>query len=302
MELNIDNRITNEKKNNCTTLIISSNDTLQDVKIKIKKNLGISLDLNRIGLFFETEKDSKKSKILLSSNNKKISEYGIKDGSLIIIKDLGFQMKWRTVYIIEYLGPLLISILFFWSRGHFNGPFVTSIAFLMIAFHYSKRIIESIYVHEFSRDTMPIKNLFVNCAYYWILFGVLCCSSIFSPSYNTSAHFLGNFRFVFALFFFLSQLKNLKCHLIQKKLKEDNKGERGIPTGEGFELVSCANYFWEFISWLNFAFYTGHWSSFLFCFTGLFIMSKWAIEKHSNYKKTFANYPKNRKAIIPYIL
>ena len=85
-------------------------------------------------------------------------------------------------------------------------------------------------------------------------------------------------------------------------MKSENNGERGILSGEGFELVSCANYFWEFISWLNFAIYTGHWSSFLFCFAGLFIMSKWAIEKHKNYKKTFSNYPKSRKAIIPYVL
>jgi very-long-chain enoyl-CoA reductase len=120
MEIKIDNKITKDTKDSYKTLIISSNDTLLEVKSKIKNSLGISVELNRIGIIYETEKDNKKNKTLLSSNNKKISDYGIKEGALLVIKDLGFQINRRTVYILEYLGPILISMLFFWNRGHFK--------------------------------------------------------------------------------------------------------------------------------------------------------------------------------------
>ncbi len=120
MEVKIDNKITKDTKDSYKTLIISSNDTLLEVKSKIKNSLGISVELNRIGIIYETEKDNKKNKTLLSSNNKKISDYGIKEGALLVIKDLGFQINRRTVYILEYLGPILISMLFFWNRGHFK--------------------------------------------------------------------------------------------------------------------------------------------------------------------------------------
>lgn len=40
----------------------------------------------------------------------------------------------------------------------------------------------------------------------------------------------------------------------------------------------------------------------LFAFAGFYQMAVWALGKHRNYQKEFLNYPKFRKAIIPFVL
>lgn len=42
-----------------------------------------------------------------------------------------------------------------------------SIAAACWSLHYAKRLLETIFVHRFSHSTMPIRNLFKNCIYYW---------------------------------------------------------------------------------------------------------------------------------------
>ncbi len=179
MEVKIKNNIS--RSNDLQSLIISTEDTLFHLRKKIKINLKVPIDINRIGISFES---SKGKRILMTSNERKVHQYEITQGTVITIKDLGYQIGYRTVYIIEYLGPILINTLFFWNKGHFNNHPVISLIFLMINFHYIKRILESIFVHIFSKDTMPFMNLFKNCTYYWGLFGLICCSQLYSTSYK----------------------------------------------------------------------------------------------------------------------
>lgn len=84
--------------------------------------------------------------------------------------------------------------------------------------------------------------------------------------------------------------------------------ERNIPKGGLFNLVSCANYTYEIFAWIGFCIMTGSIFAFLFMLQGAWQMRIWAIGKHRRYKKEFNGengtevYPKNRKALIPFVL
>nr|XP_057914902.1 3-oxo-5-alpha-steroid 4-dehydrogenase 2b isoform X2 [Doryrhamphus excisus] len=69
-----------------------------------------------------------------------------------------------------------------------------------------------------------------------------------------------------------------------------------------FEYVSAANYFGEILEWFGYAVATWGLPSLAFAvFTACFIGPR-AIYHHRYYKKTFKNYPKYRKALIPFLL
>lgn len=67
-------------------------------------------------------------------------------------------------------------------------------------------------------------------------------------------------------------------------------------------LVSCPNYTYEVGAWVSFSVMTQCLPAYLFAFAGFYQMAVWALGKHKNYRNEFKNYPKNRKAIIPFVL
>ncbi|ETW48447.1 hypothetical protein PFUGPA_01673 [Plasmodium falciparum Palo Alto/Uganda] len=95
---------------------------------------------------------------------------------------------------------------------------------------------------------------------------------------------------------------NLKCHLILRNLRPRGTKNRGIPHGYGFNHISCANYFYESLIWIIFSLITNTLTGYVFSFVATTQMTIWALKKHKNYKREFPNYPRNRKAIFPYIL
>lgn len=54
----------------------------------------------------------------------------------------------------------------------------------------------------------------------------------------------------------LCEYFNLDAHLRLKNLRPPGTKKRGIPTGQLFDLVSCANYFWEISGWFWFGLLT----------------------------------------------
>uniref|UniRef100_A0A914WV80 Ubiquitin-like domain-containing protein n=1 Tax=Plectus sambesii TaxID=2011161 RepID=A0A914WV80_9BILA len=95
-------------------------------------------------------------------------------GAQLYFRDLGPQIGWQTVFLIEYAGPLFIYPLF-WLRPSIiygskaSEPMaqVVNIACLAWSFHYAKRLFETVFIHRFSHGTMPQFNVVKNSSYYW---------------------------------------------------------------------------------------------------------------------------------------
>lgn len=230
---------------------------------------------------------------------------------VLYFKDLGMQVSYRLVFVIEYLGPLLIFPLFYAIRSiiypNIEGevPDLTltqKLGFAMVVFHFIKRELESLFIHRFSNATMPVLRLPINCSHYWILCGTNIAYYLFHPRY--SAPFEDNLPVIGALLltFFFSEMMNLATHVHLRNLRPRGSKERKIPYGYGFDITSCANYTWEILAWLSFCILTNTLVGWFFLLVATGQMTEWALKKHKQYKNQFPNYPKNRKAIIPFIL
>jgi len=241
-----------------------------------------------------------------------LSALGIKSGGKLYLKDLGPQIGWGTVFLAEYAGPLIIYLWMYTRPWIFYGanaatkPYaqVVHLAAGCYALHYSKRLLETVFVHRFSHATMPIRNLFKNCSYYWG-FTAYVAYHINHPLYTAPNDIQ---VYVAAALFVLSELGNLSIHLLLRDLRPPGSTVRKIPFPNSnpftqlFRFVSCPNYTYEFYAWLSFTVMTQCLPAGLFCAAGLFQMTVWALGKHRAYKKEFKSYPKGRKSIIPFII
>lgn len=101
---------------------------------------------------------------------------------------------------------------------------------------------------------------------------------------------------------------NVSADYALLRLKSDQTGGKivnngyKIPKGGMFEWVSCPNYFGEIMEWFGWALVTCCWAPFLFFLNTCSILILRALAHHKWYLDKFGeDYPKNRKAVIPFV-
>ncbi|EDV23202.1 uncharacterized protein TRIADDRAFT_58245 [Trichoplax adhaerens] len=119
--------------------------------------------------------------------------------------------------------------------------------------------------------------------------------------YSSKTTPLGDPRFIIGiLLFIIGFIINRYADLKLRNLRRENQGYV-IPSGGLFNYISCPNYFGEMIEWMGWAvgtFSLGGLAWFCFC-CATFIPR--ARHNHRWYKERFADYPSQRKALIPFI-
>ncbi|KAF4522213.1 hypothetical protein B566_EDAN007364 [Ephemera danica] len=250
---------------------LSSSTTVKDLKKQLyakKKNL-----------YPERQSFRLEAKGKSLNDNDTIGSLKLKGGAKIYLKDLGPQIGWKTVFLVEYAAGC-------WTL------------------HYAKRLLETLFVHRFSHATMPLRNLFKNSSYYW-LFTAYVAYHVNHPLFTPPCELQ---MYVGLAFFLLCEFGNLSIHLALRNLRPAGTTVRKIPMPTGnpftglFNLVSCPNYTYEFGSWAAFTALTQCLPAGIFALAGLYQMTVWAIGKHKIYKKEFPAYPKRRKSILPFII
>ena len=242
-----------------------------------------------------------------NSGDVSINSTGLRDQSTIYVKDLGPQIAWRTVFIVEYIGPLLIHPLVYAIRPYVypsalkEASQLQTLSCALICLHFLKREIETMFVHRFSAATMPVRNIFKNCAHYWILAGLNIAGWIYAPSAPTAKTANSIVPLAGIALFSIGELWNLYTHLVLRGLRSSGGKERNIPHGFGFRTVTCPNYTSETISWIGMFLASNMSLSVLFfAIVSTGQMMSWAKKKESRYRKEFGDkYKRKSYTMLP---
>ncbi|GJJ08708.1 hypothetical protein Clacol_002927 [Clathrus columnatus] len=272
------------------TLDVDQNATIEQVKRDIAKKLPKFLaERQKLSL-----KKDKANKAL--DDQATLISLGVDSNEELVVKDLGPQISWKTVFLVEYVGPLLIHPIFYYFPKfiygrNFEHSQLQKLIYLMIILHFVKRELETLF-----------------SAHYHIGSGLAIAWGVYGPSY--SAPSLKNtwqddpkiLQLAFGVWA-VAELLNLHSHITLRNLRPAGTKVRAIPKGLGFNLVSCPNYLWEIVGWAVISAITNSIYAHVFTILSAAQMLTWALKKHRNYKHEFGKeYPKNRKAMFPFLI
>lgn len=108
--------------------------------------------------------------------------------------------------------------------------------------------------------------------------------------------------FIIGIIIFISGfIINLQADHIIRNLREPGETEYKIPHGGMYKYVSCPNYLGEITEWAGWAVLTWSFPGLIFVAWTIANLSPRARSNHLWYLETFPDYPKNRKALVPFI-
>lgn len=205
---------------------------------------------------------------------------------------IGWLMMESTVVIVFFACRLI---------GDNPAGGLAQVLFLVFQSHYCYRAF--VFPFRMGRDgSMPI-FIVLSGMLFNVVNGYLNGRWLFTLAGPEHFDLTGLLRFVPGLLlFYTGMVINHRADGRLRRLRRSGGERYGIPHGGLFRLVSCPNYLGEIIEWAGWAILT--WSlpglAFL-AWTAANLVPR-ALHHHHWYRRTFPDYPPERKAIIPWLL
>jgi very-long-chain enoyl-CoA reductase len=200
----------------------------------------------------------------------------------------------RQGMLIVYSLPLLALGL---AGLPYAGAFtqVQLFVFGAIALSFLKRIFETLIVHKYS-GTMSIPTVGLIAGLYSLAAYLVAHAAKVTPLPALDTLF-----FVGAALYVIGFVSNYVHHKILADLRKDTL-DYVIPRGGLFNWVVCAHYLFEIMIWFGIFLMARNFAAFLTVAFIIAYLSARAVRTLQWYRQKFADFPSDRKAIIPFIL
>jgi protein-S-isoprenylcysteine O-methyltransferase Ste14 len=110
-------------------------------------------------------------------------------------------------------------------------------------------------------------------------------------------------RFLAGVTLFVGGLAlNLNADRTLRRLRTPGESGYRIPYGGAYRWVSCPNYLGEILEWFGWALATWSAAGLAFALYTTANLAPRAVANHAWYRERFADYPADRRALVPYLL
>jgi len=233
-----------------------------------------------------------------------------------IDRNWGPKMNTHLGWFIMELPTIVIMLLCFGLSDKKTS--ITHYAFLMIWFiHYAHRVfIYPFRIKNGKKITLTIVamgfifnlvNVYIQGRWLFTLSDATYADdllfTISNADYTTIAWLYSPQFIIGTIIFAIGYFINKQSDYILRNLrKPGEENTYKIPQGGLYRLLSCPNYLGEILEWIGWAVLTWSIAGLYFAIWTTANLLPRAISHHKWYKKTFEDYPENRKAIIPFLL
>jgi len=199
----------------------------------------------------------------------------------------------RSGMLLIYGAPLVFLVI--GALPYLSAPSTHQwILFAALFAHFAKRVLEVLFLHKYSGHINAVTAILISAFYSLMTFLPAYANSQASQSADALTY-LGVAIFVY------SELANFFHHKLLRDLRRDTM-DYVIPRGGLFGRVVCPHFLFEIFSWFGLFLIFRHLSIFLFfAFTTAYLIGR-SLRTLKWYREKFADFPKNRKAILPFIL
>ncbi|HRO76432.1 MAG TPA: DUF1295 domain-containing protein [Crocinitomicaceae bacterium] len=202
-----------------------------------------------------------------------------------------------------FMMEFFVLVVFYWFL--YTGTNVFSLTSGIIAslftLHYFNRSIIFPLRIKTNGKKMPIVIMFSGMSFNlvngFLLGYYLVNFATYTTDWLTSPQFI-----IGTILFFTGMFINLQSDNILINLRKPNETDYKIPQKGLFRLVSCPNLFGEILEWFGFAILMWNLPGLAFFIWTVANLLPRALAHHKWYLDKFPDYPKERKAVFPYIL
>ena len=209
-------------------------------------------------------------------------------------KKWGISIDNKLGWIIMELPALVVCPAIYF---YFKIDFDISIMFICLwIIHYFNRTIIFPFRIKTKGKKMPLA-IVISAFFFNIVNGLI--NGYFLS--NINLHSVSIFLITGFLLFVLGLYINISSDNKLINLRKIKKGYF-VPKGGLFKYISCPNFFGEILEWFGFALMTFNIGSLSFFIWTCCNLIPRALAHHTWYKNKFNEYPKERKAILPFLI